>query len=489
MNDRPHQNLGITLGKCWQTESGGLVFHASVTLSPQSSKEKGFLILSPTSFGTSISFVKEKPQEQMNANGAAAIIRKYCPSARVHGIGLSPADHSPNFLRLRLKTNTTNAEVYIVLSGKPDEQIDFIVDGTSLARMQPKKTFTVRKTASSAFLNAVDLSENQFFLWMSSLAEASSNLAITENAIEPILSTERRQARDRIARRLKTLRKTLAQDLSKMPAAEAIQSAKEDARLLSNYLWLVKPGTHELRLDSTQTGAVPRVIEIHPDKSPGENLEKLFIQIKKLERGFALQGERSEKIKDQIHLYELALDKVKNPDIPLPPAETNQLMIDLGLAQAKVTSKHLKPLKTTTPGLGRTFLLSDQVLLTLGRDAKESDQIVKSAKSSDWWIHIAGGGRGSHVIVSGLPTKAQIPVSVLSAAGILALHFSERSNAMEGEVYCTRRQFIRKQKGLAAGLWLVDKSETVLIRYSASDLADIFSKELRAGIQRHKALD
>jgi hypothetical protein len=59
---------------------------------------------------------------------------------------------------------------------------------------------------------------------------------------------------------------------------------------------------------------------------------------------------------------------------------------------------------------------------------------------------------------------------------------------MEGEVYCTRRQYIRKQKGLAAGLWLVDKSETVLIRYSSSELADIFSKEIRAGIQRHKAL-
>jgi len=489
MNDRPRQNLGISLGKCWQTESGGIVFQATVTAHSSSPKEKGFLLLSPPNTANPVSFVREKPQEQMHANGAAAIIRKYCPSSRVEGIGLNPAGHLPNFLRLRLKSNTPNAEVYIVLSGKPDEQIDFIVDGTSLARMQAKKTFTVRKTASQSCLNAVDLSDNEFHLWLSSLSEASANATMIENTNDAILSAERRQARDKITRRLKTLRKTLAQDLSKLPAAEAVQSAKEDARLLSNYLWLVKPGTHELKLDSTQTGTSPKVLEIDPDKSPGENLEKLFIQIKKLEKAFTLQGERTQKLKDQIHHYELALDRVKNPDLPLPPSETTQLMVDLGLTQAKVTAKVSKPLKTAKPGLGRKFLLSDQVLLTLGRDAKESDQIVKSAKSSDWWIHIAGGARGSHVVVSGLPTRAQIPPNVLRAAGMLALHFSDRTNAMEGEVYCTRRQFIRKRKGLAAGLWLVDKSETVLIRYSASELTDIFSKELRAGIQRHKALE
>jgi predicted ribosome quality control (RQC) complex YloA/Tae2 family protein len=111
---------------------------------------------------------------------------------------------------------------------------------------------------------------------------------------------------------------------------------------------------------------------------------------------------------------------------------------------------------------------------------------VKAAKSSDWWVHIAGGGRGSHVLVTGVSSKSPLNPSLMRWAGILALHFSDRSKAREGDVYCTRRQFIRKTKGLPAGLWLVDKSETVLIRYDQEELADIFSKEIRDGIQRHR---
>jgi predicted ribosome quality control (RQC) complex YloA/Tae2 family protein len=231
------------------------------------------------------------------------------------------------------------------------------------------------------------------------------------------------------------------------------------------------------------------MIELNPDKSPGENLERLYVQIKKLERALSLQGERTRKLKDQIEQFEAALSQLKNPTNLMPQSEINPLLATLGLEKAKSANKPSKLPKTSKSGLGRKFLLGEQVLLTLGRDAKESDQIVKSARSSDWWVHIAGGGRGSHVIISGLPSKVPLPAHIAKAAGILALHFSERSNACEGEVYCTRRQFIRKQKGLAPGLWLVDKSETVLIRYTPSDVAEIFAKELRDGIQRHKVSD
>jgi hypothetical protein len=489
MNEKFQPRSGISLAKCWQSEAGALIFQASITIESSAPKEKGFLVINPANHGLPVSFIKEKPSEDLHANGAAAIIRKYCPSARIQSIALGETDDQKPFLRVTLKTPVHSGSIFIVVLGKPDLQIDIILDGQSLVRLQSQKTFTVRKPAPEYFLDAIDLDQEQYDFWLNSLMPDASHPTAPSDQQQTALSLEHRQARDKIARRLKTLRKTLAQDLAKLPTQSSITDTKDDARLLSSYLWLVKPGSHQLELDAAQTGQQPRTIQLNPDKSPGENLERLYVQVKKLERALILQGERTRKLKDQIDQFEVALTQIKNSSAPLPQSEINSLLATLGLAKAKSSNKPSKLPKASKSGLGRKFLLAEQVLLTLGRDAKESDQIVKSARSSDWWVHIAGGGRGSHVIISGPPSKAPLPAHIAKAAGILALHFSERSNACEGEVYCTRRQFIRKQKGLAPGLWLVDKSETILIRYTSSDVADIFSKELRDGIQRHKAID
>jgi hypothetical protein len=486
MNEKAQHSFGLSLAKCWQSEAGALIFQASITIESSAPKEKGFLVINPANHGSPVLFFKEKPLETMHANGAAAIIRKHCPSARIDAIALGETKEQTSFLRLTLKAPNHLGSILIVVSGKPDLQIDVILDGQSLVRLQSQKTFTVRKPAAKYFMEAEDLDREQFHFWLRSLLPDASHANVQGDQQQTALSLEHRQARDKIARRLKTLRKTLAQDLVKLPSQESITNTKDDARLLSSYLWLVKPGSHQLELDAAQTGQQPRTIQLDPDKSAGENLERLYIQLKKLERALILQGERTKKLKDQIDQFEVALTQIKNSSAPLPQSEVNPLLATLGLAKVKNSTKPIKLTKTSKSGLGRKFLLAEQVLLTLGRDAKESDQIVKSARSSDWWVHIAGGGRGSHVIISGLPSKVPLPAHIAKAAGILALHFSERSNACEGEVYCTRRQFIRKQKGLAPGLWLVDKSETVLIRYTPSDVADIFSKEMREGIQRHK---
>ncbi len=489
MNEKAQPRSGISLAKCWQSEAGALIFQASITIERSAAKEKGFLVINPANHGSPVLFFKEKSLETMHANAAAAIIRKYCPSARIELIALGETKEQTPFLRLTLKAPNHHGSVLIVVSGKPDLQIDVILDGQSLVRLQSQKTFTVRKPAPKYFLDAIDLDQEQYEFWLNSLMPDASDPTAPSDQQQTALSLEHRQARDKIARRLKTLRKTLAQDLAKLPTHDSITNTKDDARLLSSYLWLVKPGSHQLELDAAQTGQQPRTIQLNPDKSAGENLERLYVQVKKLERALILQGERTRKLKDQIEQFEAALSQLKNPNNLMPQSEINPLLATLGLAKAKSSNRPTKPPKASKSGLCRKFLLAEQVLLNLGRDAKESDQIVKSARSSDWWVHIAGGGRGSHVIISGLPSKASLPAHIARAAGILALHFSERSNACEGEVYCTRRQFIRKQKGLAPGLWLVDKSETILIRYTPSDVADIFSKELRDGIQRHKAID
>lgn len=488
MNERAPPKAGLSLSKCWQTDTGCLIFQASLTLVGSTHAKKGFLTLDLENTRAPLSFFNEKPLANLNNFGFAALIRKHCTGARVTGVALSDHASEKSFVRLELKTKENSRRIFLTLSHKPQIQIDFIVDDLSLARLQPKKTFTVRKPADREFLAATNLPPESFDLWLSSLeSTALTDSDHQTNKNMDLLTSERRQARDKIARRLKTLKKTLKQDITKLPTIQSIQTLREHAVFLSSFLWLVKPHSENLQLTPEQAGGKELIIDLDPKKNPGENLDLAYKRLQKLEKAASLQGERIEKLTHQIEKFEKHLERVRNPNFNLTTTRLSSLMIDLGLASDQKPKIFPNTRKVSSNrALGRTFQLDDKIILTLGRDAKESDQIVKKAKSSDWWIHVAGGSRGSHVIITGLKPKSDLPESILRAAGILALHFSDRSQALEGEVYCTRRQFIRKTKGLAPGLWIVDRSETILIRYTSMELADIFAKELRDGIQRHK---
>lgn len=488
MNERSPSTVGLSLSKCWQTDTGRLVFQASLTSRELANAKKGFLTLDPENSKNPISFSTQKADEPLQMLGVAALIRKHCSGSRIIGVALSRDDSKKNFVRLELATNESSRQIFVALSHKPQSQIDLIVDGMSLLRFQPKKSFTVRKPAEKEILEASNLSSEGFNLWLQALESTGHPDAVHQrDTISDLLSPERRQIRDKIARRLKTLKKTLKQDQEKLPDHKTIQGVREDAALLSSHLWMVQPQCESLVLTAEQTGGKEKIISLDPAKNPGENLDLAYKRLQKLEKGSILQSQRVKKLEEQIQTFEKILILIRDPDVTLTAIQLRDIMIDLGLAPAQQSKTSGDKIKSyTTRGPGRTFQLDEGIILTLGRDAKESDQIVKKAKSSDWWIHVAGGSRGSHVIISGLTSKTPPPGHCMRAAGILALHFSDRSQALEGEVYCTRRQFIRKTKGLAPGLWIVDKSETFLIRYTAMDLASIFAKEIRDGIQRHR---
>jgi len=468
----------ISLAKCWQTESGSLVFQCSLQRHQGQNSLKGFLVLNPVNSANLISFQESKPDGNLSANGVAAIVRKYCPTSRISSVALSPDNNDRTFLRLKMESNSQNEEIYLVISAKPEPEIDFILGKYSLARVKQRGSFTVRKPIGDWIQTAEEIPGEGLETWISNLIGQLRVESKLESSPAP-LSNERRTARDKIARRLKTLKKTLTQDLSKLPSMEELKISQNNAALLAQYVWLLKPGMFQLNLDSSQTGSNPITLDINPEISPGQNLENYFAKVKKLERAFKLQGERIRLLKQQIHSYEEILEKLRNSALDIPASELGHLLAERGLK----VSAAIKPNKESSikgkPWIGRKFCLENGVFIYVGRDSEESDRLVKSARSNDWWLHIAVSGQGSHVIVTGLPAKSPLPSQVFRDAAILALHFSTRSQSKEGEVYCTRRQFIRKRKGMAPGLWLVDRSETFMVRYEPNEVSAIFAKEIR----------
>lgn len=489
--------MKITLGKCWQSEHGALVFQCSTH--DGQARRKGFLELSPTNPEGLVVFSEAKPPQTLTAGGIATLIRKHLTTGSLTSMALSEPtgkEHGTKheFLRLCCHGKTSSGEeskIYLVLSTKPDREINVIVDDRSIARFREKARYTVPKKALPEHLEVQDLEVDGFKAWarhtfFSAPSQPEKKTSHTDSADSqnsPIPPYQR-AARDRVSRRLKTLKKTLAQDLSKVPDTSILLDAKKDAELLRNFIWLVKPEAFELNLDSSQTGDAPRTIKLDGDLTAGANLERAFVKIKKLERALAVGGPRVSAMTADIQHFEQALEALRNPDSKYLELDVLNILRELRLERKSPTEAPRHPVKHLKASIGRCFQVIAGSYIVVGRNAEESDRVVKASKSQDWWFHVAGGGHGSHVIVAGTGLKDGLPPSLLRSAGILALHFSDRSNSREGEIYVARRHQIKKRKGAAAGLWQVTRAESVVIRYEADELAALFSKEIRDGVQR-----
>lgn len=481
MNETNLVQSSLILHKCWQAPGCELVFQATLMKSEKGGKIKGYFSLSPTRKENIFTFSTSKPDVALSQSGIASVIRKHCQSARIMALALSDnkSDPSRTFARLNLSTVSSDQLIYLVMSTKPKPEIDLIIGETSYFRLQENSSYSIRKNAAKDFLNATDLESDQFFLWIQSFFHAvQPDVNVERHDSSMPLSLERRVARDKVLRRLKTLKKTLAQDLKKIPSEIEITTAKEDASYLASNIWRLNPEMTELRIGATDGTSKVRQIKLKPGLTSGENLDRLFDRVKKLERSFEMQTLRTQNLEKQILEFTAAAESLRNPTIQMSSLDISTLLSNLKLGSA-LQSRPRGSRKKENILLGRRFFSTNSIILTVGRNAEESDRIVKAAKSHEWWVHIAGGGHGSHVIISGLPPKAPLPEQALREAAILALHFSNRTNALEGEVYCSRRQFVRKTKGLAPGLWLVSKSDTYRVRYTHEEIATIFAKEQR----------
>ncbi len=485
--------LSFTIGKCWQTTGGSLVFQVSVFDGIK--RAKGYLELCSERTNNLVRFSTEKPESLLPSGGVANLIRKHLAAGTISGLAIHDEDGSPPFLRLSLQGKDSGgnpSHIRCVVQTTPNPEINVIKEGLSLARLKPGAQYTAPKQAPANMIHINDVSLEGLQAWLSSLQESHDSSVnqheVTELSPLKTLPDYQRQARDRITRRLKTLRKTFQQDERKVPSSSQIKELVEHANLLKSFLWMVRPESFELKLDSAQTGSEPVTIALNPDQTPGANLEAIFTKIRKLERSIKLGVPRLKGLSEQIILFEASLERLRQ--LELPQYKVNEILVDLGLERKNNALHHQQKSSTRSQAakIGRTFRSSGGDPIIIGRNASESDQLVKSAKSHDWWLHIAGGGHGSHVIVPGNKKWQLLPPSLLREAGILALHFSDRSTSKEGDVYVSRRQNIKKRKGMAPGLWQIDRAETVVIRYEAAELADLFAREEREGLQRQQGL-
>ena len=120
----------------------------------------------------------------------------------------------------------------------------------------------------------------------------------------------------------------------------------------------------------------------------------------------------------------------------------------------------------------RRFVSSDGLPIFVGRNARENDELTfGTAKSEDLWLH-ARGTPGSHVVVR-LEKGAEIPPETLRDAATLALLYSDLKKSGKGDVIYTRRKWVKKTKGQAAGAVTVTQEKSLYVSLDRRRLADL----------------
>lgn len=498
----------LSLGKCWQGQEAFLCFQATWTTKSTDKVEriKGYLLFDARRGKRPVSWLAEKPEDLATQGSAFTLVRKFSPSSFITHMatGERPADKEP-FVALRLQSSEIddkNNNIFVLaITGTGNPQMDFFSgSGLSLFRWNSQGCYTVRKPAESYLTDVLreDERPESVVLLVKSLLPthfnnpSSVDAAAESTEVQGALPLYQREARDRVARRLKTLKKTVTQDQKKIPSDVDVSSLKTQATALRSWVHLVKEGQHELILDRDMVGdnfsEDHLCIALDPDRSGGENLNQMFAKLQKMERAKALGSQRLKKLTDQVAVLESMLAALRSPPA-LSSHETAALLAKCGLqaaSHAKTTPNAHKDSGPKT-SVGRTFQSADQGLIILGRTAVENDQLTKSAKSNDWWLHVSSGVHGTHVIVPArLLPKGELSATTLREAMILAVHFSSLSLSKEGEVYITKRGALKKRKGAPAGLWQIGRSETMMVRYTDDDLKAIFAREKRLGTIRHQ---
>jgi len=99
----------------------------------------------------------------------------------------------------------------------------------------------------------------------------------------------------------------------------------------------------------------------------------------------------------------------------------------------------------------RTVVVEGHEVL-VGRGDVENDELTFGvAAPEDFWLHVAGGVAGSHVVVRNPENLDRLPRPILERAAALAAWHSKARHAGHVEVHVCRVRDVSKRRGAPAG--------------------------------------
>lgn len=277
--------------------------------------------------------------------------------------------------------------------------------------------------------------------------------------------------------RLHFLKKTVKKDQRRIESwrEDLMKAAKyrDYARygeLLKANLGSIRKGMDRVTLVDYFEDTLPEVtIPLDPTKPAQGNMEDYFRKHRKYLSAERELKPRIEEAERNLETLRQEIRVIENGSWVPPPflSRSEGSLRRTTARQRNPASQHRGPF--------RRFTSADGVPIYVGRNARENDELTFGlAKSDDLWLH-ARGTPGSHVIVR-LEKGKEAPPETLKDAATLALLYSDLKKSGKGDVIYTRRKWVKKAGGRAAGAVVVTQEKDIHMHLDKDRLARLKSR-------------
>jgi hypothetical protein len=244
----------LKMTKCWEGEGPFLLL--AVTAFSDQGTAKFYLVADANQKTRGVTREDDKRQDLKVNGGVVALLRKYAASGGLGGVWRHDAS-GDLWVPIYTRGGDTPPDAYIQLAdASPPELRLLLADGTVLVRKSSQGTFT-KKRAHEGELPLSAAQPGFTDITAGIIGEAAP--AVAEPAPvkcgEALLPEHQREARDRLARKLKTVKKYAQKAGGNRVDAAAIAAAERDAALLKEQLYRVHEGMHELVVPAGTTSS------------------------------------------------------------------------------------------------------------------------------------------------------------------------------------------------------------------------------------------
>ena len=223
-------------------------------------------------------------------------------------------------------------------------------------------------------------------------------------------------------------------------------------------------------------------LALDPARSAREQLEAMFKRAKRLKLGSAIARRRLGEAEVAWGALTLLNEQAKS-------AESYEAIDALAVEARKAAPREFALGAGTSSGAGkregnksapsrpyRVFRSESGAKILSGKGATGNDALtLHVARPHDLWLH-AKGRTGAHVIVP-LEKNSVCPSELLVEAAHVAAHFSEGREEGVIEIQHTPRRYLRKPKGAAPGLVIVEREKVLVLRVDPAMTARLLAGE------------
>lgn len=255
---------------------------------------------------------------------------------------------------------------------------------------------------------------------------------------------------------LKKVEKRLAVIEQKLLDCADMESVKLKGELITANIYMIEKGDEKLRAVNYYDEA-GGTVEIALDKTltPAQNAQRYYKKYNKLKRTRDSVTEQRVTALAELDYLTSLIAHINSSEDMRDLNDIEDELKECGILKAEP----VKGKKAEKPSSFRTFRAGGFTIVA-GRNNIQNDRLVKSLSENDIWLHTQKY-HSSHV---GILTEGRsVPDGVLLIAAEICAHYSDGRSGGKIPVDYTRRKFVKKPRGGAAGFVNYTDYKTLLV--------------------------